>query len=122
MGLVEPTLGVNYDFVVRAYAICSFLSVVLFVVWHFFQACEGYYLVFLPFMPCLAWGLWMRRKWVALGWDKRDALAEFLVAEEIEKTRRADEHAKASAAAAAEASKAEEAEEAEKAAEMKKMA
>ena len=120
MGLFEPTLGVNYDFVVRAYVVCTFLAAALFGAWHFFQVCEGYYLVFVPFVPCLAWGLWMRRKWVVLGWDKRDALAEFLVAEEIEKTKSADERAKSSTAAAMEASVAEEAEEAEKAEASKK--
>jgi hypothetical protein len=120
MGMLEPTLGVNYDFVVRAYAVCTLICAALYAAWVIWQVCEGYWLVFVPFAPCLVWGLWMRRKWVALGWDKRDALAEFLVAEELEKTQRADAQAKASQAAAAEATEAEEAEEVEKAEAAKK--
>ena len=94
--LVEPTRGVNYNFVVAAYAVACVLCVVFYRVWHVWGECEGWWLVVAPFGPALLWGLAIRRRWRALGWDKVDIDAEFKVEEEIEK-RAAAEAAKAAA-------------------------
>ena len=88
--LVEPTRGVNYDFVVVAYAIACLICIILYAVWHVRGECEGWWLVFAPFAPALLWGVAIRRRWRALGWDKIDISAEFQVEEEVEKCKAAE--------------------------------
>eukprot|EP00903_Cladosiphon_okamuranus_P014810 g13716.t1 len=69
MVFMTPSLGINYNFVAGAYLVCSVIFGVLLCLDKQFhvEAVEGGWVVFAPFLPCLAWALAMRSKWLATG-------------------------------------------------------
>lgn len=66
MGLLDPSPGINYNFVVTAYAVASLLCLALVVAGPVMgvESVKGWYLALVPFPPCLAWGLLVRGRWL----------------------------------------------------------
>ena len=69
MGLLDPSPGINYTFVVGSYAVASLLCLALVVAGPVMgvDSVKGWYLALVPFPPCLAWGLLVRSRWLQGG-------------------------------------------------------
>jgi hypothetical protein len=59
---------INYNFVAGCYAVASFIFFVLLALEKILKVpqVEGFWIVFAPFCPCLAWALVVRSRWLAL--------------------------------------------------------
>ncbi|KDO17482.1 hypothetical protein SPRG_16907 [Saprolegnia parasitica CBS 223.65] len=64
--LFAPAETINYDFVAGMYGLFTLLALVLYVLQHYTDAVEGFYIVMAPFAPCLLWSLVVRRNWLRL--------------------------------------------------------
>ena len=64
--LTEPTAGINYD-VIALVQVAGALLAVLLAALHFagISEVEGFFVIFTPFVPSLAWVLLVRSKWKA---------------------------------------------------------
>lgn len=64
--LFQPTKDINYDFITSCYVVGSIVWLILYLS-HVAQveALEGYFWIFLPFVPCLIWSLGVRAQWKA---------------------------------------------------------
>ena len=61
--LYQPQPDISYKFIFRSYLLCSGLCVLLFLLEKFHvEAVKSYYVVFLPFIPCLLWAAFMQQK------------------------------------------------------------
>lgn len=65
MGVLDPSPGINYDFVAGAYAVASLLCLALVVadLVTAVESVKGWYITLLPFLPCLLWSLVVRSRW-----------------------------------------------------------
>lgn len=66
MGFLDPSPGINYDFVTSAYLVASLLCLALFVAGPVMgvDSVKGWYITLLPFPPSLLWSLVVRSRWL----------------------------------------------------------
>jgi len=64
--LCEPDERLSYRFLLLGYAAFATLGVLLFILEKVMQYEElvgkGYYIMFIPFVPCLFWSIYMKNK------------------------------------------------------------
>mmetsp|Transcript_29581 Transcript_29581/g.50964 ORF Transcript_29581/g.50964 Transcript_29581/m.50964 type:complete len:85 (-) Transcript_29581:2-256(-) len=65
--IFTPSEGINYNFVTGMYAIATFILVVLVILDKVVQVSQvsGFYIIFMPFAPCLLWSCIVRARWLA---------------------------------------------------------
>jgi len=64
--LLRPSEGINYNFVAGTYAAAVVLFVALLLLDKAAKVpqVEGFWIIFSPFVPCLAWALLVRSRWL----------------------------------------------------------
>lgn len=66
MGILDPSPGINYNFISGAYLVASLLCLALFIAGPVMgvDSVKGWYITLLPFPPSLAWSLVVRSRWL----------------------------------------------------------
>ncbi|CCI45443.1 unnamed protein product [Albugo candida] len=65
MGIFTPSATINYNFVHYVYTCCSVLCLLLYGLTHYTDAVDGFYVILIPFFPCVIWSYLVRRNWLA---------------------------------------------------------
>ena len=63
--LLEPQPGVNYDVVWWISAVGVVICVAVFVTQIFWEEASGWWIIFAPYVPALAWQSLVRTRWLA---------------------------------------------------------
>lgn len=64
MGLFSPSPSINYNFVAGVYGFFSALCLLLGALHFYSPQVEGFFVVLAPFVPCFAWSLVVRGRWL----------------------------------------------------------
>ncbi|DAZ99044.1 TPA: hypothetical protein N0F65_010930 [Lagenidium giganteum] len=70
MGIFTPSPTINYNFVAGVYSFFAVLCVILYALTHFTDAVKGFYIVLVPFLPCVCWSFVVRHQWLKLREDE----------------------------------------------------
>lgn len=62
--LWKPQPDINYNFIASAFAIAFVIGIVLYIldIVYTMEAVHGYWIVFVPYAPCLLWAGYMKMR------------------------------------------------------------